>query len=330
MKLASLRDGRDGRLVVVSRDLSRAAAVPAIAPTLQRALDEWDAVAPRLVQASARLERGALEGAFALDPAALAAPLPRAYQWADASAYLRHVELVRRARGAELPPELRGDPLMYQGGSDVLLGPRDPIAAESEDFGVDFEAEVAVVVGDVPMAASSERCARAIRLVTLVNDVSLRNLVPGELAKGFGFFHSKPPTAFAPVAVTADELGGAWDGARLSGELRVWRGEALFGRPDPAADMAFDFPALVAHAARTRPLVAGTIVGSGTVSNRDASRGSCCIAERRAIEMIERGAPATPFLRFGETVRIEFVDAQGRSPFGAIEQRVVRYVRHDR
>jgi fumarylacetoacetate (FAA) hydrolase len=330
MKLASLREGRDGRLVLVSQDLARAAAVPAIAPTLQRALDEWDAVSPRLVEASTGLERGELEGAFALDPAALAAPLPRAYQWADASAYLRHVELVRRARGAELPPELRSEPLIYQGGSDVLLGPRDPIAVESEEYGVDFEAEVAVVLGDVEMGAAPERCAAAIRLITLVNDVSLRNLVPGELAKGFGFFQSKPPTAFAPVAVTPAELGPAWKDGKLAGELRVWRGEALFGRPDPAADMAFDFPALVAHAARTRPLAAGTIVGSGTVSNRDASRGSCCIAERRAVEMIERGAPATPFLRFGETVRIEFVDAQGRSPFGAIEQRVVRYVRPDR
>ncbi len=327
MKLASLRDGRDGRLVVVSQDLSRAAAVPAIASTLQQVLDDWDAVAPRLADASARLERGELDGAFALDPAALAAPLPRAYQWVDGSAYLSHVERVRRARGAELPPELRSDPLMYQGGSDVLLGPRDPIAVESEAFGIDFEAEVAVLLGDVAMGTTAAPCASAIRLVTVVNDVSLRNLVPAELAKGFGFFQSKPPTAFAPVAVTSDELGAAWDGARLSGELRVWRGEALFGRPDPGVDMAFDFAALVAHAARTRPLAAGTIVGSGTVSNRDAARGSCCIAERRALEMIERGAPETPFLRFGESVRIEFVDARGASPFGAIEQRVVRYVR---
>jgi len=324
LKLASLRAGRDGVLVVVSRDLGRAVRVPGLAATLQAALDHWEECAPGLEEAAAALEAGRAPGAFPLDPQALAAPLPRAYQWLDASAYLNHGELVRRARGAELPPSLRTDPLLYQGGSDVLLGPRDEIRAESEDFGIDFEAEVAVVTGDLPAGARAEEAGAAIRLVLLANDVSLRNLIPAELAKGFGFLQSKPPTAFSPVAVTPAELGPAWDGQRLHGALRVeWNG-ALFGAPDPGVDMSFDFPTLLAHAARTRPLGAGTILGSGTVSNRDRSRGSCCIAERRMLETLESGAPKTPFLAFGDRVRIELLDPAGQSPFGAIDQRVVR------
>jgi fumarylacetoacetate (FAA) hydrolase len=324
LKLASLRSGRDGVLVVVSRDLGRAARVPEVAGTLQAALDDWERCAPRLEEAAAALEAGSAREAFPLDPHALAAPLPRAYQWLDASAYLNHVELVRRARGAELPPALRTDPLLYQGGSDALLGPRDEIRAESEDWGIDFEAEVAVVSGDLPTGASAGEAAAAIRLVLLANDVSLRNLIPAELAKGFGFLQSKPPTAFSPVAATPGELGPAWDGRRLHGALRVeWNGE-LFGAPDAGVDMNFDFPTLLAHAARTRPLGAGTILGSGTVSNRDHSRGSCCIAERRTLETLASGAPETRFLAFGDRVRIEMLDAEGRSLFGAIDQRVAR------
>jgi fumarylacetoacetate (FAA) hydrolase len=324
VKLGSLRGGRDGRLVVVGRDLARALDVASIAPTLQAALDDWARCAPRLREAAERLEHGAAPGSFELDPAQLAAPLPRAYQWADGSAYLHHVELVRRARGAELPPSWLSEPLLYQGGSDAWLGPRDPITALSEEQGIDFEAEVAVIVDDVPLGTPAARAGARVRLLGLVNDVSLRNLIPAEMAKGFGFFQSKPASALSPVVVTPDELSAAWDGARLHGALRVWRGDEVFGCPDAGVDMHFDFPALIAHAARTRRLAAGTIIGSGTVSNRDRSRGSCCIAERRALEMIEQGAPRTPFLRFGERVRIEMLDAAGRSIFGAIDQRVER------
>lgn len=320
MKLGSLRRGRDGQLVIVSRDLARAAVVPGIARTLQDALDEWAQCAPALAEASTRLEANDLPDAFPVDPAALAAPLPRAYQWLDASAYVNHVELVRRARGAEMPPEFWTDPLMYQGGSDRMLGSREPIIARDEAWGIDFEAEVAVVLGDVSCGASREEAAEAILLVLLVNDISLRNLIPGELGKGFGFLHSKPPTACSPVAVTPDELGSAWDGGRLHLPLEVHRGDELFGAPDAGTDMTFDFPTLIAHAAHTRPLSAGTILGSGTVSNRDRSRGSCCIAERRMLETLERGEAKTPFLRFGDRVRIEMRDAEGRSIFGTIDQ----------
>ena len=323
MKLASLRSGRDGQLLVVSRDLSRAVAVPELSPTLQSLLDDWSSLAPGIEEVQDRLESGRPLDCFSLDPTALSAPLPRAYQWADGSAYLNHVELVRRARGAEMPPALWTDPLMYQGGSDVLLGPREDICLASEEWGIDFEAEVCVITDDVPMGATPEVAAARIRLLALVNDVSLRNLIPGELAKGFGFFHSKPSSAFSPVAVTPDELGSAWDGGRLHLPLRVERNGELFGAPHAGEDMTFDFPTLVSHAARTRSLGVGSIVGSGTVSNRDRSRGSCCIAERRVLERLENGAPETPFLRFGERVRIEMRDEQGRSIFGAIEQ-VVR------
>lgn len=325
MKLASLKEGgRDGTLVVVSRDLARAVRAPEIAATLQDALDCWDDVAPRLAGVYERLNDGALPSAIAVDPAALAAPLPRAYQWLDGSAYLSHAERVRKARGAAMPPDAATAPLMYRGGSAPLLGPRDPILVADEGFGIDFEAEVAVIVGDLPMAAPPELAGRAIRLVMLANDISLRHLIPGEFAKGLGFIHSKPPPAFSPVAVTPDEFGAAWDGTKARLPLLTHVNGALFGRPNAGIDMTFDFATLIAHAAKTRPLGAGTIVGSGTVSNRDARVGFSCIAEKRAIEAIESGSPKTSFLRFGDRVRIEMVDADGASILGAIEQQVVR------
>ncbi len=326
MKLGTLRErGRDGALVVVSRDLSRAARVPDVAPTLQAALDDWAAVAPRLREAYGRLEQGTLGGAFAFDVSQIAAPLPRAFQWLDGSAYLSHVERVRKARGAEMPESFRTDPLMYQGGSDGFLGPRDLILAASEDWGIDLEAEVAVVTDDVPMGCEAIAAGRHVALLLVVNDVSLRNLIPAELAKGFGFLHGKPASALSPVAVTPDELGAAWDGARVRLPLRSHVNGAAIGWPNCAADMTFDFPALIAHAAKTRPLGAGTLLGSGTVSNYDRSVGVSCLAEQRMIETIESGAPHTPFLRFGDRVRIEMLDAGGRSIFGAIDQRVERH-----
>jgi len=334
VKLASLKGGRDGRLVVVSTDLSRAVEAGAIVPTLQAAFDDWANVAPALQELSAALDGGRAEGAFALDSASLASPLPRAYQWADGSAYLNHVELVRKARGAEMPPSFWTDPLMYQGGSDAFLGPRDDIVMASADWGIDFEAEVAVIVDDVPMGASVAEAAAAIRLVMLVNDVSLRNLIPGELAKGFGFFNGKPSSAFSPVAVSPDELGAAWDGAKLHGAMLCHLNGELFGKADAGEDMAFDFPALIAHAAKTRPLTAGSIVGSGTVSNKqgdghgsavaDGGVGYSCIAEVRMYETINDGKPMTPFMQFGDRIRIEMLDAAGDSIFGAIDQEVVR------
>ncbi|MBK7975372.1 MAG: fumarylacetoacetate hydrolase family protein [Deltaproteobacteria bacterium] len=324
MKLGSLRTGgRDGTLVVVSRDLRLAVAPLDLCPTLQHALDDWDAIAPRLAEVAAALEEGRGEDVFHLDAAELAAPLPRAYQWADGSAYLNHVELVRKARGVELPAELRTDPLLYQGGSDTMLGAHDPIECVDPAWGLDFEAEVVVVTDDVARGATPAAAGSRIRLIGLVNDVSLRNLIPAELAKGFGFFQSKPSSAFSPVFATLDELGEAWDGRRVHAPLVTHLNGALFGRPDAGADMDFDFPTLIAHAARTRRLGAGTILGSGTVSNRDRSRGSSCLAERRMLELLDRGAASTPFLAPGDVVRIEMLDHQGRSLFGAIEQRVV-------
>ena len=331
MKLASLAGGRDGRLVVVSRDLARMLPADGIAPTLQAALDEWEASSPGLAGLATRLELG--EG-DPFDPAACASPLPRAFQWADGSAYVNHVELVRRARGAELPPSFWTDPLMYQGGSDTFLAPQGDIPLRDPAWGLDLEAEVAVVTGDVPLGADTAVAARAIRLLMLVNDVSLRNLIPAELAKGFGFFQSKPSSAFSPVAVTPDELGDAWDGARLHGPLEVWLNEKPFGRADAGVDMTFGFPQLIAHAARSRALGAGSIIGSGTVSNRDADggpgrpiseggRGYSCIAEQRTIETLRDGTPRTPFLQAGDRVRIAMRDAGGRSIFGDIDQRVV-------
>jgi fumarylacetoacetate (FAA) hydrolase len=337
MKLASLKHGRDGRLVVVSRDLTRATDAFIIVPTLQAALDEWDRYGPRLALLAESLEHGAVPS-FRFHEHHCASPLPRAYQWADGSAYVNHVELVRRARGAEMPQSFWTDPLMYQGGSDSFLGPRDPIPAADEAWGIDFEAEVAVITADVPMGASREEAAAAIRLVVLVNDVSLRNLIPGELAKGFGFFQAKPSSALSPVAVTPDELGDAWDGGRLRLPLLSVLNGQPFGRPNAGADMTFDFPTLIAHAAKTRPLGAGTIIGSGTVSNKDADGGPgrpipqgglgySCIAEQRTVETIVGGEPKTPFMRFGDCIRIEMKDKAGHSIFGAIEQEVVRYER---
>jgi fumarylacetoacetate (FAA) hydrolase len=327
MKLATLKEGgRDGTLVVVSRDLAVCASAPQAAPTLQAALDDWRRCEAELRELYRLLNFRQLDRARPFDAAAVASPLPRAYQWADGSAYLHHAELVRKARKAEMPQSLYSDPLMYQGGSDSFVGPTDDILAADEAWGIDFEAEVAILTDDVPMGVAPAAAGGHIRLVMLVNDVSLRNLIPGELAKGFGFFQSKPATAFSPVAVTPDELGEAWDGRTVHLPLVCHLNGEEFGRPDAGRDMNFDFPALIAHAARTRALAAGSIVGSGTVSNRNPDMvGSCCIAERRMIETIEEGAPKTPFLRFGDRVRIEMFDAQGRSIFGAICQRVAQY-----
>ena len=330
MKLASFKHGRDGRLVVVSRDLTRAADASAVAPTLQAALDDWSAASPRLLEMANALEAGRI-ASLAFDPAKCAAPLPRAYQWADGSAYVNHVELVRKARGAEMPASFWTDPLMYQGGSDAFLGPRDPILMADEAWGIDFEAEVAVVVTDLPMGANRDAAAAAITLIMIVNDVSLRNLIPAELGKGFGFFQGKPSSAFGPVAVTHDELGTAWDSAKVSLPLVSHLNGELFGKPNAGADMTFDFPALIAHAAKTRPLSAGTIVGSGTVSNKDPDGGPgrsiadgglgySCVAEMRTVETIRTGKPVTPFLKFGDRVRIEMFDDKGKSILGAIDQ----------
>jgi fumarylacetoacetate (FAA) hydrolase len=329
MKLGTLKnDTRDGALCVVARDLKTATVAYDVAPTLQAALDDWDFCAPRLAalyEAANRSPAGSRW--FEVDFAKFHSPLPRAFQWADASAYLSHAERVRKARGAELPKELREEPLMYQGGSDAFLGPRDDIPVESEAWGIDLEGELAIVTGDVPMGVRRDQAAGMIRLVMLANDVSLRELVPAELAKGFGFFQSKSWTAFSPVAVTPDELGAAWDGRKLRLPLVVHVNGELLGRPDAGTDMAFDFPRLIAHAAKSRRLGAGTVIGSGTVSNKDPKAGVCCLAEKRALETLKGGSAATPFLRFGDRVRIEML-AEGRSIFGAIDQQVVRYAPH--
>jgi fumarylacetoacetate (FAA) hydrolase len=325
MKLASLKHGRDGMLVVVSRDLSRCVAVPRIAHTLQAAMDNWAEAAPRLMRVYDLLNEGPAAGEKPFDSRDCAAPLPRAYQWADGSAYVNHVELVRKARGAEMPPSFWTDPLIYQGGSDSFLGPCDPVLVADESWGIDFEGEVAVITDDVPMRTGATHAERHIKLLMLVNDVSLRNLIPAELAKGFGFFQSKPASAFSPVAVTPDELDQAWSGGKAHLPLQVWLNGERFGAPNAGEDMTFSFPQLIAHAAKTRALCAGSIVGSGTVSNNDRSRGSACLAERRSLETIEHGAPKTPFLKFGDRVKIEMVDWDGRSIFGAIDQEVTRY-----
>ena len=323
MKLATLRDGsRDGQLAVVSRDLTTAHFASGIAGRMQQLLDDWQFIAPQLDDLYQTLNEGRARHAFPFDPAQCMAPLPRAYQWADGSAYVNHVELVRKARNAEMPETFWTDPLMYQGGSDDLLGPRDAIVCPDESWGIDFEAEVAVVTDDVPMSATPDEAAQHIRLLMLVNDVSLRNLIPAELAKGFGFFQSKPATAFSPVAVTPDELGAAWSGRKLALPLLVqWNGKRV-GQANAGDDMVFDFAQLIAHICKTRNVRAGSIVGSGTVSNKDASRGYSCIAEQRALEMIAGGKAVTPFMRYGDTVKIEMLDAQGASIFGAIEQTV--------
>jgi fumarylacetoacetate (FAA) hydrolase len=325
MKLATLKDGtRDGVLVVVSRDLARAVPVPQVAPTLQSALDDWGRVAPQLAAVSARLAQGDTAGSIPFDPARAMAPLPRAYHWVDGSAYVNHVELVRQARNAEMPPSFWSDPLVYQGGSDDLLGPMDDVPVTSEEFGIDLEAEIAVITDDVPMATSAADAAAHIKLVLLANDWSLRNLIPAELAKGFGFYQSKPATAFSPCAVTPDELGAAWHDQKVHLPLVSHVNGQLFGEPDAGVDMTFDFARLIEHVTRTRRLRAGAIVGSGTVSNYDRSRGSSCLAEKRALEQIQHGKPLSTFLMFGDTVRVEMFDRDGASVFGAIDQKVVR------
>jgi len=336
MKLATRRNGsRDGQLVVVSRDLRRAVAAGEIAPTLQAALDDWARAEPQLRRLAEALERGEAEGAFDLDVEQLHAPLPRAFQWADGSAYLNHVQLVRRARNAEMPASFWDDPLMYQGASDCFLGPTEPVVMASEEWGIDFEGEIAVITDDVPMGTSPEKAASHIKLLMLVNDVSLRNLIPAELAKGFGFLQSKPASSFSPVAVTPDELGSAWKENRVHLPLTVHLNGEKFGEPNAGPDMIFDFARLVSHVAKTRRLAAGSIIGSGTVSNPGADGGPgrpvqeggvgySCLAEVRMVEKILYGEVRTPFMRFGDRVRIEMFDEQGRSIFGAIDQQVVR------
>ncbi|QOW19186.1 fumarylacetoacetate hydrolase family protein [Lysobacter ciconiae] len=325
MKLGSLKEGgRDGTLVVVSRDLTRAVRATGIADILQRALEDWSNIAPRLNTLYESLNAGNAQGAFDLDVSALAAPLPRAYEFVDGSAYLPHVERVRRARGAEVPESFYTDPLMYQAVSAGFMGPRDPVRVTSEEFGIDLEAELVVITDDVPMAVSPEAAAGHIQLVGLVNDVSLRNLIPGELAKGFGFLQAKPRSALSPVFVTPDELGDAWCDTKLHLPMLTHVNGKWFGAPEAGVDMQFNFAQLVAHAARTRPLSAGTIVGSGTIANEDTSLGASCFAELRTVEALRDGKPSTPFMSFGDTVRIEMLDRDGASIFGAIEQRIER------
>jgi fumarylacetoacetate (FAA) hydrolase len=323
MKLATLKDGsRDGQLVVVSRDLSQAHYATGIANSLQQVLDDWAFMAPQLEDLSVALNQGRARHAFAFDPAQCMAPLPRAFQWADGSAYLNHVELVRKARNATVPESFYTDPLMYQGGSDDFIGPRDPIVVPDEAYGIDFESEIAVITGDVAMQVSPEEALESVRLVMLVNDVSLRHLIPDELAKGFGFLQGKPATAFSPVAVTVDELGDAWQGGRLNGVLQsAWNGRRV-GLCEAGPEMTFHFGQLIAHLAKTRRVRAGSVIGSGTVSNKDWAKGYSCIAEKRCIETIENGKPSTNFMRFGDTIRIEMKGRDGQSIFGAIDQTV--------
>jgi fumarylacetoacetate (FAA) hydrolase len=324
LRLATLKTGgRDGALVVVSHDLHRCRPVPEVAATLQRALDRWEETAPKLQAVAAQLDAGDLSGSTSFDAKLCAAPLPRAYQWADFSAYVNHVELVRKARGAEIPQAFWIDPLVYQGGSDGFLGPTDDAGFVSIDHGIDLEAQIAVITDDVPLGVRAAQAGGYIRLLMLVNDWSLRNLIPAELAKGFGFYQSKPATAFSPVAVTPDELGAAWRDGKVHLPLISHVNGVLLGRPDAGTDMTFNFPSLIEHAAKTRRLGAGTVLGSGTVSNYDRSRGSSCLAEVRVLEQLEYGSPRTPFLSFGDRVRIEMLDAGGHTVFGAIDQRVV-------
>lgn len=340
MKFATYRDGtRDGQLMLVSRDLQHAIAVPALAATLQEVLDDWDGIAPQLETVYAALNAGELSDAQPFDESLCESPLPRAYQWADGSAYVNHVELVRKARNAEMPESFWTDPLMYQGGSDDFLGPKDPIEMADTSWGIDFEGEIAVITDDVPMGVSASQAGNYIRLLMLVNDVSLRGLIPNELGKGFGFFQSKPSSAFSPVAVTPDELGTAWRDQKVHLPLLShYNGEA-FGKPNAGQDMTFDFGQLVAHAAKTRHLSAGAIIGSGTVSNKQGTEhgsaikeggvGYSCIAEVRMIETIRDGKPSTGFMQFGDTIRIEMLDANANSIFGAIDQTVIQYQNPD-
>jgi fumarylacetoacetate (FAA) hydrolase len=325
VKLATLRQGgRDGQLAIVSRDLTQCELVPDIAPTLQAALDNWDRVSPRLAERAAALDRGnATAHEMPFDPVKCMAPLPRAFHWVDGSAYVNHVELVRKARKAEMPDSFWTDPLVYQGGSDDLLGARDDVPFGDESWGIDLEAEIAIIVDDVAMGTNALDAGEHIKLVALVNDWSLRNLIPGELAKGFGFYQSKPSTSFSPVVVTPDELGSAWRDFKVHLPLVSRINGRVFGQPDAGTDMTFNFAQLIAHATKTRRLRAGAIVGSGTVSNYDRSRGASCLAEKRMLEQIESGAARTPFLKFGDRVSIEMLDADGRSIFGAVDNQVV-------
>lgn len=327
MKLASLKTARsrDGELCVVSQDLTIAYCVPHIVSTLQMALENWAIFEPELQAVYDALNARTLRDVFEFDTTLMDSPLPRSYQWADASAYVNHVELVRKARGAEMPENFWTDPLIYQGGSDGFLGPKDPILVSDESYGIDFEAEVAIITGDVPMGVPTEAAGQYIRLFMLVNDVSLRNLIPNELAKGFGFFQSKPASSFSPVAVTPDELIPHWDGLRLHLPLHSYLNGELFGQPNAGTDMTFSFPDLIAHAAKTRKLTAGSIIGSGTVSNIDRSKGSSCIAEMRMLETIAKGKATTPFMQFGDTIRIEMSNEHGLNIFGSIEQEVSPY-----
>ncbi|WP_085906877.1 fumarylacetoacetate hydrolase family protein [Kiloniella majae] len=336
MKLATYKNSaRDGELVVVSRDLKKCVKATKVAPTLQSALDDWNNVSLQLERLYQSLNSGDLADSFDFEEPACASPLPRSYQWADGSAYVNHVELVRKARGAELPDSFWTDPLMYQGGSDSFIGPRDDIPLGSESWGIDFEAEIAVITNDMPMGTSPEKAADHIKLLMLVNDVSLRGLIPAELAKGFGFFQSKPSSAFSPVAITPDELGSAWKNGKVHLPLLSTLNGELFGKPEAGEDMTFDFPTIVSHAAKTRPLGAGTIVGSGTVSNKldggpgkhvnDGGVGYSCIAEVRMIETINSGSPQTPFMKFDDTISIEMLDKEGQSIFGKIDQKIVEY-----
>ena len=326
MKLASYNNGRrDGQLMLVSRDLTKTVAVPAIAHTMQQLLDGWDLLKPQLQELYDALNEGMLDNAQVFDEAKCLSPLPRAYQWADGSAYVNHVELVRKARGAEMPETFWTDPLFYQGGSDSFIAPKADIPLASEDWGIDFESEIAIITDDVPMGVSSDNAAKHIKLLMLVNDVSLRNLIPGELAKGFGFFQSKPSSSFSPVAVTPDELGARWEDSKVHLPLITHLNGELFGRPNAGVDMTFNFSQLVSHVAKTRPLGAGAIIGSGTISNYDRSAGSSCLAEKRMLEVIAEGKATTPFMRFGDTVRIEMLDDNNVTIFGSIDQKVVEY-----
>lgn len=325
MKLASLKSGRDGRLVIVSRDLTRAAEASEVVSTLQAAIDCWDTASVELLRLYDKLNSGELPDSFAFDPSQCDAPLPRAYHWADGSAYVTHVELVRKARGAELPESFWSDPLIYMGASDAFLGATEDVPVENEEWGIDFEAEVIVITDDVPAGISPEQASKHIQLIGLVNDVSLRNLIPEELAKQFGFYQSKPWTSFSPVVVTPDELGEVWDGAKLHLPLRAVLNGKLVGAPNAGIDMTFDFHRLISHCAKSRDLMAGTVIGSGTVSNLGSEHGSCCLAEVRCLETIAEGRPKTPFMSFGDRIEIEMLDHQGRSIFGKIDQRIVEY-----
>jgi fumarylacetoacetate (FAA) hydrolase len=325
MKLASLKSGRDGQLVVVSRDLSKAVAVADIASTMQQALDNWPIASQALIERYEELNSGQLSDAFKFEPSACDAPIPRAYHWADGSAYVTHVELVRKARGAELPESFWTDPLIYMGASDAFIGAMDDIAVESEEWGIDFEAEIIVITDDVPAGVTPEQAAEHIQLVGLVNDVSLRNLIPAELGKQFGFYQSKPWTSFTPVVVTPDELGDAWDGRKLHLPLRATLNGTLVGAPNAGVDMTFDFPTLIAHCAKSRSLMTGTVIGSGTVANKGSADGSCCLAEVRCLEIIADGKPSTPFMSFGDRIEIDMLNSQGEAIFGKIDQTVVQY-----